>query len=103
MPANVYKKLGWRGFRRGTESSSVPVLLAPLAVVRPPSLDQRTAAVKSFLLSLSTLVDLVTVETLPPKFGFLGLFHNALIRKSVNIDFDRKRCPAIFQKVALDL
>ena len=67
-------------------SSSVPVLLAPLAVVGPPSLDERTAAVESFLLSLSTLVDLVAVETLPPELGFLGLFHVVWIRKSVNKD-----------------
>ena len=60
---------------KGAESSSVPVLLTPLTVVRPPSLDQRTAAVESLLLSLSTLVNLVAVETLPPEFGFLGLFH----------------------------
>ena len=57
------------------DSSSVPVLLSPFVVVDAPCLDHRTAAVESLLLSLSTLVNLVAVETLPPEFGFLGLFH----------------------------
>ena len=84
MRTEVYKKLGRDYVRPGAESSSVPVLLAPLAVVRPPSLDERSAAVESLLLSLSTLVDLVAVETLPPELGFLGLFHIVWIRESLN-------------------
>ena len=66
----------------GTGSAAVPLLLAPLVVVGPPSLDDGTAAVESLLLRVGALVGPVAVEALPPKFGLFLCFHRAGIMDS---------------------
>ena len=60
--------------RKGSGSAAVPLLLAPLVVVCPPSLDDGSAAVQSLLLGVRALVGLVAVQALPHEFGLFLSF-----------------------------
>lgn len=67
--------------RKGPGSAAVPLLLAPLVVVCPPSLDDGSAAVQSLLLGVRALVGLVAVQALPHEFGLFLSFHRRGIRE----------------------
>ena len=66
-----------------SRSAAVPLLLAPLVVVGPPSLGDRSATIESFLLSVRARETLVAVHALPNEIGLVALgFHGRWIGRT---------------------